>query len=174
MHKLLLSFICLFFCIAAQAEALTGKKRELMDVMLEVNKTSTIVQQMKDNLTRTILMSVADDQGEVDRGLATMVEKEVANVLYEDFMLNNKLNDIYYSLYDEYFSEEQLQKIVQFFDSPSGKLFQKHMPVITKRGMTITQEEAQNSVYTVQERITKNLADFRKRMESQEAAEKTQ
>jgi len=142
--------------------------------MFEINKTSTLVQQMKDNLTRKILLSVADDQGEVDRGLAAMVEKEVANVLYEDFVLNNKLRDIYYSLYDEYFSEKQLQEIVSFYNSPSGKMLQKHFPEISKRGMTITQKEAQDSVYTVQERITKNLADFRKRMESHEAEEKTQ
>jgi len=174
MHKLLFSFIWLFFCFGVQAESLTDNKRELMDYMLDVNKTVTIVQQMKDSLTRTILLSVADDQGEVDRGLATMVEKEVANALYEDFILNNRLKDIYYGLFDEYFSEQQLQEIVQFYESTSGKLFVKNMPDIIKRGTEEIQKEAQDSVYTVQERITKNLADFRKRMEDQEAKEKPQ
>jgi len=169
--SLLLSAVC--FVGPAQSEALSDEKRALIDSMLQITESADLVNKFKTMVTSRILTQFADKNGEVDKGLAMMVEQEVSTVLYEDFILSNKLKDISYSLYDEYFSLEKMRKIVAFFESEAGETFYTSVPKIASETIARSEEIGQKSVKRIEQRIAEKLASFRTRKEQQVQKQET-
>ena len=135
------------------AKPISTQKRVLVDQILAINQTSNLVPLMSSSLTGKIIEAISRSRGPIDDDLKVVIHKEVQKAVHEQFVLNNKLNDNFYGLYDEYFSISQMQEIVSFYNSPAGKQLLKHSADISQRSMAQAKVQAKKVGPIVQERL---------------------
>jgi hypothetical protein len=136
------------------AGSLPTEKRQAIDEILDLNHTDKLVGLMTSSLTQQILSSISQRNNKPIRPeFASLVTKEVNTVMYEEFIIKNKLNEIFYSLYDEYFTTQQLKEFVAFQKSATGERFKKYMPDVTERSMAMAKEQALDIPAKVQSRL---------------------
>jgi len=108
------------------ANQISPQKRDLVDQLLVINQTDNLIPLMTSSLTGQIVTAISRNKGPIDDSLKLAIHNEVNTAVHEQFVLSNKLNDIFYGLYDEYFSTSQMQDIVNFYNSPAGKQLRKN------------------------------------------------
>ena len=156
----------------ASADPITLEKRDLVDKMLEINQTAQLVPLMSSMLSRQIISALSTSSKGVDDDLAQLVHTEVKTVIREEFVLNNKLNDIFYALYDEYFTTKQMSEIVKFYSSVAGKQLIKHTGDISRRSQQEAQKHAKKVGQIVQQRVLKRLDNVMTKLDSMEKEDK--
>ncbi len=117
---------------------------------------------MTNQLVGEILGILKKKDVPLDQNLVSLVQAEAKTVMYEEFILTNKFNDIFYELYDEYFSIEQLKEIAAFYSSSAGKRALSVMPDISRRSMELAQEHSKGIGTKVQQRLMKRFDEYEK------------
>jgi len=166
---ILLPFI--FYINHALAEQISPKKRDIVDQILVINQTAELIPLMTSALTGQIITAVAKGRGDIDNNLKLIIHNEVKTAIKEQFVLNNKFNDIFYGLYDEYFSTDQMQDIVNFYNSPAGKQLLKHSQDITQRSQEQAKAHAKTIGPIIQKRLIKILDNIDEKFEKRKAVQ---
>lgn len=63
--------------------------------------------------------------------------KMVANM--KEQVTWDKMKELYFDIYRESFTQEELDGLIAFYESPAGKAFVNKMPVVMQKTMTATQ-----------------------------------
>lgn len=150
----------IFFNGLTQADPIPANKRQLIDDILEQTGTTNVIPLMTNQLSREILSLLKKKNVPIDQNLVALVQSEAKTVMYEEFILNNKFNDIFYGLYDEYFSIEELKEIAVFYNSSAGKRALSVMPDISRRSMEQAKEHSKGIGSKVQQRLMKRFDEF--------------
>jgi hypothetical protein len=79
-------------------------------------------------------------ESKVNQASARMIQR-LRDELPQKINYAELIEQLSYSLYDKYFTEEELQDLIAFYQSPTGKLV---MPNIMKLVNDIVQEEMKN------------------------------
>jgi len=166
----LLPFI--FNANLALANQISPQKRDLVDQLLVINQTENLIPLMASSLTGQIVTAISRNKGPIDDNLKLAIHNEVKTAVHEQFVLSNKLNDIFYGLYDEYFSISQMQDIVNFYNSPAGKQLRKKTGEITLRSQEQAKIHAKTIGPIVQKRLLKMLDNIDKDLKTVETAKK--
>ena len=53
----------------------------------------------------------------------------------------SQLKSIYVRVYSENFSQEEIDQLIAFYESPTGKMFVAKMPTVTQKSMALMQEK---------------------------------
>ena len=175
-HLTLLStcllLLSIHMSIQAQTRPVSEPKRQAIDQILQQTGAKNALALMTRQLTGEILGLLKTKNVPVDENLARLVDHEAKKVIYEDFVLNNQFNEIFYALYDEYFSVEELREIAKFYDSPSGKRLLAAMPEISRRSLEAAQEKSKGIGYKVQQRLMQRFDEAEQKIQAaQEAAQ---
>ncbi len=163
--------LCLLMVNAAHARKIQEEKRVLIDQVLELTGAQQITKLLSQTLTKEIIGKMHEKYGQVDRAVVAIVFAEAERIMYEDFILNNKLNDILYDLYDESFSLKQMQEITEFYSSPTGIKMIAAMPSISQRSMEAARQHAGTLSEKIYQRINERLESAREAIERAEAEE---
>ncbi|MFT7372697.1 MAG: hypothetical protein ACI9T9_001384 [Oleiphilaceae bacterium] len=156
--RIIIILCSFFFSINfALAKQISSEKKDLVDQLLAINQTDNLIPLMASSLTGKIIAAISHNRGPIDKNLKLAINNEVKNAIYEQFVLNNKFNNIFYGLYDEYFSTDQMQSIVNFYNSPAGKQLRKHSGDITLRSQEQAKVHAKTVGPIVQQRLLKIL-----------------
>ena len=131
---LLLITLTSAFSNISVAKALPDDKRAAIDQILTLNNTTQLLPLMSSVISSEIIRAMSKRSGGVDQNLIALTESEVQNAVHEEFVLKNKLNEIFYQLYDEYFTTKQLQEIAAF---NASKLVCSAMLLITSTTLPI-------------------------------------
>jgi len=160
---LLLSFA---FSLQAQSRPITAQKRQAIDSILQQTGAKNALALMTRQLTGEILGVLKSKNVPIDQDLVKLVEHEAKKVIYEDFVLNNQFNEIFYALYDEHFSIDELKEIARFYNSPTGKRLLAAMPEISRRSMEAAQEQSKGIGYKVQQRLMQRFDEAEQKMQA--------
>lgn len=158
-----------FFYSTVQARVISAEKRELIDQIIQQTGTAKVLPLMTNQLTNEILKLLQKKDVKIDKNLIALVQKEAKTVMYEEFVLSNKFNEIFYELYDEYFTAAQLKDIVTFYDSSAGAKLLTAMPEISRRSMTLAQEHSQGIGLKVQQRLMQRFDEAEAKMMSSDS-----
>ncbi len=99
--------------VAPQEEELTDEKRELIKGLLVANGIERLIQK---NIDAVLVKAPADRQAEL-----------------KEFFKQDILIDLLIPVYAETFSTQELEKMVNFFNSPTGKKFVEVSPAVLER-----------------------------------------
>lgn len=169
-----LSILLLIFCFAingyAETRPISEAKRKAIDNILQQTGAKNALALMGRQLTGEILGVLKNKNVAIDDDLVRLVDQEARKVIYEDFVLNNQFNEIFYALYDEYFTTEELQDIVRFYNSPTGKRLLAAMPEISQRSLEASQNLSKGIGYKVQQRLMQRFDEAERKIKE---AEKT-
>jgi len=162
---LLLVILTSFFSGISLAKALPDDKRAAIDQILELNNTTQLLPLMSSAISGQIVRAMSQRNGEVDQNLIELTQAEVKNAVHEEFVLKNKLNEIFYQLYDEYFTTKQLQEIAAFNASEAGKRLNEYSIKISQQSMITAKEVAKSIGATVHKRILTKLDKIQKKVD---------
>lgn len=150
----------------ARAAVLEEEKRIQIDLLLEIFKTRQLSNLIAQNLTQSMLHAISQKYGKIDGAVGNIIFDEAKKIMYEQFILNGKLNDIFYELYDKYYTAEQLKELVRFYQSPTGRrliavgdsIQQRSLEEATKHAATFGASAQQR----IQERLEKTIEALKK------------
>lgn len=165
-----LSIILLLCCSAmsaySESRPIAEAKRKAIDSILQQTGAKNALNLMSRQLTAEILEVLRSKNVPLNEDLILLVDQEARTVIYEDFILNNQFNEIFYALYDEYFTLEELEEIANFYTSKTGKRLLVLMPEISRRSLEASQEKSKGIGYKVQQRLMQRFDEAEQKIKS--------
>jgi len=155
--RILILILGIILTGTVSARNIPEDKRVEIDKFLALTGASQLTNLMANALTRQILQPLEQKYGPVDPAMIQVIFSEAKTIMYEEFTLNNKLNDIFYDLYDEYFTSDQMKELVRFYSSPTGKIAQRGMQDISQRSMVEAKKHATTLGPKIQQRLVDRL-----------------
>jgi len=151
--------LILFLALPFQAHAtlLEEEKRVEIDKLLKIFQTRQLSDLIAQNLTQSMMYALSQKYGKLDGAVGHIIFDEAKVIMYEEFILNGKLNDIFYNLYDEYYTAAQLRDLVRFYNSSAGRRLLEVGDSIQRRSMEHAKKHAATFGRRAQERIQKRL-----------------
>lgn len=163
-----LFLVILFLLITGQSLALEKEKRYAVDDILDATNARQLSDLLARNFTYSMMQALTEKYGKLDRIIADVVYEEAKVIMYEQYIINGKLNDIFYDLYDEYFTASELRTLAEFYRSSAGRRFLQVNQALSSRSMQMAQEHTETFILDAQERVRLKL---KKLVESAEAAD---
>ncbi len=170
----ILASVCCFLILSisqaacAQARTIPEAKRIAIDSILKQTGAQNTLGLMTQQLTSEILGVLQNRGVRLDEDLIKLVEHEAKKVIYEEFVLNNQFNEIFYSLYDEYFSTDELKEIARFYNSSTGRRLLLALPEISQRSMNATREQSAGIGSKVQQRLMQRFDEAEMKLKTLE------
>jgi hypothetical protein len=159
MKTLMLCFALIFSSQSVFGETIDPKKREMIDEMLRYSESEQVVSYMATMLTIQMLEMLTKRHGNIDQAVADIIQDEAKILMREEYILNNKLNEIFYKLYDENFSTEEMQTMLTFFSTETGQHVLRTLPKIAAESQTLAKAHAKAVGPKIQMRIHKRLKE---------------
>lgn len=158
MKKILSIILSFLFSTWQPAYAAVDKETQLaVDELMTIFNSKQVVNLMARALTSQMMKSLTEEHGPLDPAVAEIIYSEASVIMYEKYILNNKLRDIVHSLYDEYFTADEVKAIVEFFKSPAGQRYLQVNSQISERSMLMVQEFSDTFIDEAQVRVGKKL-----------------
>ena len=146
--KLLLFALALAPMLADEAS-----KRARIEEMLKLTNadalTNQVIQQVRNMALQNATRSGASDPQGVQTRVLDLLKQE---------MSWEKMKPDYVKLYDELFTEEELDGIVAFYRSPAGQAMTKKMPQLVQRSMQMSQQKMTEIMPKIKQIIEENQA----------------
>lgn len=157
MMRYLVLLTCLTLTLTPTAKAIENEKRIEIDALIALFDTRQLTTLMANALTYQMTQSLSQKYGQLDKAVGDLILTEASVIMYEEYVLNGKLNDIFYDLYDEYYTAEQLRELVAFYETPTGKLTLSAGPAISRRSMAQAKQHAASIGPKINQRIEAKL-----------------
>lgn len=164
MKKLIAGFLCIAVHLSAPADA---SKRESVEALLELTQADA----MMDNMYAQM------DQMFVGMGQQLGI-KPSEQPLFEEYMQNvvaamreemswEKMEDPMIDIYLKHYTEEEIQDMLAFYRSDTGRSMVEKMPQVMNESMVV----AQQMMRSFMPRIQELAMEFREKLEAHRAAE---
>jgi hypothetical protein len=115
---------------------------EKLLVDTEADKTLTSIQQQLDGMLQNTVQQATQGQPvspEQQKILDAFKQKATATIKAQlDY---NSLKNTYFQTYNESFSQEEVDQLIAFYESPTGKMFVAKMPAVTQKSMALMQQK---------------------------------
>ena len=126
------------------ARADSAAKAEKIEQIFKVTKVEETQQRVFDQIQSMMLSQVNSKAGasqELTKRLMDLVAQK---------MSWQKMKPVYIQLYDETFTEEDLDGMLRFYESPAGKAMLDKMPVLMSKTMALVQQQMQELMPDIQ------------------------
>ncbi len=162
MKKKLLLAICFVMLTSAFAFAdETGEKKAVMK-LLEItnarNMTDQLMKSMEAMMSRQFEAAAADLPPEGREALEA-VRKDSMKWLFDNLSWD-QMRDMYIDIYSQVFTEDEINELVQFYESPLGRKMLKKMPELMRLTLEKSQAIVQKKMPIFQENLQKTLSDL--------------
>jgi len=137
-------FIALFVLLALSSAAYCAPPREdSVDTLLTVTKAEKLLDTMFENAEQAMRQSIsASVQSErltaEQRRVLDASPAKFAKILREE-MAWDKMHPLYVQIYQETFTQEEIDGLIAFYKSPTGAAFVEKMPIVMQKSMTLAQ-----------------------------------
>lgn len=159
--------LCLSFALVNNvfADDKRYEQQAVVDQLLSNNDTQSLVTLIAKKLSYEILESIrGGGSTEPSADFVKLVEHETKSAVYEDFVEGNQFNAIFYELYDEYFTLDELQTILAFQTSEAGKKLKQYMPHIDERSFQLAKEKAALTGQKINQRLMEKLGKVEEKL----------
>lgn len=152
----LLSFSALA-CMAAPPSA------ESIDTLLSVTKSESMVESMYGNLEQTMRQAMDQAAGPKppsaeQKRVLDAAPKQFMKVIKEELSWAT-LKPVYVQIYQESFTQEELDGLIAFYRSPAGHAFIEKMPAVMQKSMAYTQSRIAPLMEKMKAAMDKAMAD---------------
>lgn len=120
-----------------------------------LDNNNTLTNQQKENAKSATAMML-------NEGLAEMEKR-----FHEAIPFSEIVKEVYFPVYDKYFTVSELQDVIEFYESPTGKKFITQSPVIMQEAMAILNSKYQARIQKIgQEVAIEQMEKIKSRMET--------
>jgi hypothetical protein len=110
---------------------------------------------MKNSINQALQGQNVTEQG---RKVADAYMQKVV-VIIRDEMSWDKMKPLYIQVYGENFTQEEVDGLITFYDSPVGQAYVNKLPVVTQKTMTLTQARLMPMMQRMQEAMKQAVAE---------------
>ncbi len=141
MKRLLILLLAACCAVPALATPAQDASIEKLLVLTETQKLNDSAIADSDEIIETTLKPVLrlDNMTVEKRQMTESFLDKYKHIVKEEFSWEKMLPD-YIRIYRETFTEEELQSLIAFYESPTGKMFIRKMPVIMDKTSDVMQQ----------------------------------
>jgi hypothetical protein len=135
--KYLISLLCMLcFMATASAAPPTRESIEKLLSVAEVAKLTSSMQQQVDGLLKnTIAQATRGEQvTPEEQAILDDYRKKSGEILNDAISFDN-LKGMFIQVYGESFTQDEINQLIAFYESPTGKMFISKMPVVMQKTM---------------------------------------
>lgn len=150
---ILAALFTLVFAFAASAKPDTH--RAAIEKLLAVTKQDQILDQTFTQLKQMATQEIQQFQPTITPEQKPLLEKfytKMFDVMKEELSWN-KMKEDFIQLYLSNFTEAEINDLIAFYETPSGKKYIEKTPVILKESLTITQKYTLNMMPKIQKLV---------------------
>ena len=141
---------------ASLAPAQQASKTAKIERLLVITKASAMMDQMFDQMKGMMAQQTPAEMTPEQRASYQKGQAKVMD-LVKDTISWDKMRPQYIKLYSETFTEPEIDGMLTFYESPSGKAVLDKMPVLMQKSMTLASAQMQDVVPKIQEIIRDSL-----------------
>jgi hypothetical protein len=144
MKYLIVLFSAFIFNIGNSAFAATPSQASIEKLLAdtESDKILAAIQQQVDSMMQnTMQQAMQGAAASPDRQKILDDFKKKSMAAIDEQLDNDKLKSIYIQIYSENFSQDEVDQLVAFYESPTGKMFVAKMPLVAQKSMSLMQEK---------------------------------
>jgi len=163
--KAILAFALLALSFAARAEPASPASVERLLVVAHTEQLLKGVQQRQAVVMDSVMRQVEASRARQGQPLSPEAQArmhaaaEKARAAMAEEMGWDKLRPLIVQVYAESFSEDEIQGLIAFYESPTGRMFVERMPQVTERMMRLIGERMGPMVQRMQRSITEGAAE---------------
>ncbi|MFC4160033.1 DUF2059 domain-containing protein [Chitinimonas lacunae] len=142
MKKMLKMAIVLAAALPAlAAEPSTASLEKLLVVTNSEQLVRNMQPQMTEMLRRNMLQMMSDKE-QANAKLVKQLTETLVQIMNEEVSWE-KLKPFYLEVYSQSFSQEEIDGLIDFYQSPTGKAFVAKMPVVMEKTMSLLEKRMQ-------------------------------
>jgi len=146
MRKVIVALFCLLLAGAAPALADEAHHRQLAMELMELHHAQQMVEQAAEQLKGRLLSRFAELSATApDPGAVKQGRDQAAALIEQEFAWDNLKAD-YVDMYVSFFTEEELQAILDFTKSPAGRKLQDVTPALLMKSQAIGQQHSKKVI----------------------------
>jgi len=135
-----------------------ARNKELVDEILEVTGALDTAYTMADYMSDAMTEGMKAANKEWPDRVFDILREEILSVIKSD-LENGGLHEIYYPIYDRYFSTEDLEAIVEFYRSAAGNKYATEMPNLVQDTIVASQQWGQQVAVVAMQQVRIRLEE---------------
>ena len=151
--KHLVSLVCLvcFSCMVSAAPASPASIEKLLLLTNSAETISAINRQVDGMLKNTITQAMQGKTASPElQKILDDFESKTSAIIKEQLSYD-KLKPTYVQIYSETFSQDEIDQLIVFYQSPTGKMFVSKMPMVTQKSMVLMQQQMAPMMQKIQQ-----------------------
>ena len=142
MHRILLLAASFLLAVATPAFADEARHRQLAEQLMEIHHAREMLEEAADKVKDRLLSRFAEVAATSRDKQAVAAGKEQATKLIDAEFSWDNLKQDYVQMYVDFFTEDELQAIVDFSNSPAGRKLQDVTPALLMKSAAIGQQHS--------------------------------
>ena len=144
-----LVIMILIFSFGLSANAACS--RDSVEKLLLLTKVDQLMNQMYDQIKPMVLqqfrqMNLTKDQSQIiDKYMGKMFDVMKSEMSWD------KIKDDFIQIYESVYSEEEIQDLIKFYQTPTGQKLIEKTPIVIQQSMAINQKYVMNIMPQIQE-----------------------
>lgn len=139
----------------------SDEKKALIKEMLAETDTKGIFGAFTQNTSEELRKTIKQVYPDVTPENLKLLELDIVGT-FEDAINSDSFYEIFYPIYDKYYTVEELREILAFYKTPVGRKTNKVMPQIMQETLQASQIWVQGVIPEVQKRIAKRMEEIKK------------
>lgn len=156
---ILLAVLCIPGLSQAGGKGISPEKSRDIERLLDLTITDAFIESWTNSFTQLFIDAASIDRNSEDQKELVIIFEAARDVVVAEFP---SLKEEFIPIYDEFYTHAEVKKLVEFYQSPTGKKTIKVMPQLTQRGMALGQQWGEGLAPKIDEAIKKKGVKFRK------------
>ncbi len=162
MKKIFVFATCIVMLASTIASADEAGERKAVLKLLEITNARSMTDQLMKSMEAMMTSQFeaeASDLTPEGREALDAVRKDSLKWL-SDNLSWDQMRDMYVDIYTQVFTEDEINEIVQFYQSPLGRKMLKKMPELMRLTLEKSQEKVQKKMPIFREKLQKTLSEL--------------
>jgi len=143
---------------AARAEELSEAKREAVRQLMQSSGAGAMGKQLAGMITQQLVSTLRKSRPNIPAQTLGIIERETTAIITESVDAPGGLLDRMVPLYAETFTQEEIEAMLAFYQSPAGKKSVAAMPGLLRAGQQIGLQYAKDLAPVLKQRLKTALA----------------
>lgn len=143
-------------CFAESSDPISDEKKLVMDQMLDATGAADVGEIMMKSITNNMIDALGQQKKSSPEVIAA-VKDETHKVFREQFLENRALYELSYPIYHKHFSLAELEEILAFYQTPTGKKMTALTPQLTREGIVAGQKHGASVEALLKKRVDARL-----------------
>jgi hypothetical protein len=138
---------------APAAHEVSAEKKHLIDQLLMLTGAAKMADLFVNVYVEQMAIVLQEEQPDIDPKAFVVMRDVIDSLIREEIFDKKALNKVSYPVYDQYFTAEDLGKLVEFYQTPVGRKTIMVLPIVTQETLNAAKGWGQTLGPKIQQRL---------------------